>query len=166
MNATFGNAIELIISILAMKSGMIRVVQLSLLGSILSNLLLELGCAFFYGGFVLHKEQLFNKVDVLATILIFFFLLIVLYLHAEADIYDMQTTAVVNSGLLFVAVIGLLFPAVLHYTHTKVYFGKSELALSRFSSCIMLVTYAAYLFFQLKNQRNLNVPLNEVGYAF
>ena len=165
MNATFGNATELIISILAMKSGMIRVVQLSLLGSILSNLLLELGCAFFYGGFVLHKEQLFNKVDVLATILIFF-LLIVLYLHAEADIYDMQTTAVVNSGLLFVAVIGLLFPAVLHYTHTKVYFGKSELALSRFSSCIMLVTYAAYLFFQLKNQRNPNVPLNEVGYAF
>ncbi|KAK4575496.1 hypothetical protein RGQ29_026455 [Quercus rubra] len=135
LNATFGNATELIISILAMKSGMIRVVQLSLLGSILSNLLLELGCAFFYGGFVLHKEQLFNK-----------------------------TTAVVNSRLLFVAVIGLLFPAVLHYTHTEVYFGKSELALSRFSSCIMLVTYAAYLFFQLKNQRNLNVPLNEEGF--
>ncbi|XP_050246163.1 vacuolar cation/proton exchanger 5-like isoform X3 [Quercus robur] len=132
LNATFGNAIELIISILAMKSGMIRVVQLSLLGSILSNLLLVLGCAFFYGGFVLHKEQLFNK-----------------------------TTAVVNSGLLFMAVMGLLFPTVLHYTHTKVYFGKSELALSRFSTCIMLVTYAAYLFFQLKNQRNLNVPLNE-----
>ncbi|KAK9995892.1 hypothetical protein SO802_020578 [Lithocarpus litseifolius] len=104
---------ELIISILALKSGMIRAVQLSLLGSILSNLLL--------------------------------------------------TTAVVNSGLLFMAVMGLLFPAVLHYTHTEVYFGKSELALSRFSSCIMLVTYAAYFFFQLKNQRNLNVPLNEEG---
>ncbi|XP_050246164.1 vacuolar cation/proton exchanger 5-like isoform X4 [Quercus robur] len=136
LNATFGNAIELIISILAMKSGMIRVVQLSLLGSILSNLLLVLGCAFFYGGFVLHKEQLFNK-----------------------------TTAVVNSGLLFMAVMGLLFPTVLHYTHTKVYFGKSELALSRFSTCIMLVTYAAYLFFQLKNQRNLNVPLNEIPFS-
>ncbi|KAK7826434.1 vacuolar cation/proton exchanger 5 [Quercus suber] len=59
----------------------------------------------------------------------------------------MQTTAVVNSGLL-----------------TEVYFRKSELALSRFSSCIMLVTYAAYLFFQLKNQRNLNVPFNEEGF--
>nr|POE74927.1 vacuolar cation/proton exchanger 5 [Quercus suber] len=58
-----------------------------------------------------------------------------------------MTTAVVNSGLL-----------------TEVYFRKSKLALSRFSSCIMLVTYAAYLFFQLKNQRNLNVPFNKEGF--
>ena len=78
----------------------------------------------------------------------------------------MQATAVINSGLLLVAVMGLLLPTVLHYTHTEVYFGKSELALSRFSSCIMLVTYAAYLYFQLKSQRNLYVPLNEVGYEY
>uniref|UniRef100_A0A2N9J7X0 Vacuolar cation/proton exchanger n=1 Tax=Fagus sylvatica TaxID=28930 RepID=A0A2N9J7X0_FAGSY len=128
LNATFGNATELIISIFALKSGLIRIVQLSLLGSILSNLLLVLGCAFFCGGLVLQKA-----------------------------------TAVVNSGLLLMAVMGLLFPAVLHYTHTELYFGKSELALSRFSSCIMLVAYAAYIFFQLKSQRNLYVPLNEEG---
>ncbi|GMY30763.1 vacuolar cation/proton exchanger 5-like [Fagus crenata] len=134
LNATFGNATELIISIFALKSGLIRIVQLSLLGSILSNLLLVLGCAFFCGGLVLQKAQLFNK-----------------------------ATAVVNSGLLLMAVMGLLFPAVLHYTHTELYFGKSELALSRFSSCIMLVAYAAYIFFQLKSQRNLYVPLNEEG---
>ena len=77
----------------------------------------------------------------------------------------MQATAVVNSGLLLMAVMGLLFPAVLHYTHSEFYFGKSELALSRFSSCIMLVTYAAYLFFQLKSQSNVDA-LNEVGHAF
>ena len=42
---------------------MMRVVQQSLLGSILSNMLLVLGCAFFCGGLVFHgKEQLFNKV--------------------------------------------------------------------------------------------------------
>lgn len=42
---------------------MIRVVQLSLLGSILSNMLLVLGCAFFCGGIVFYqKEQTFNKV--------------------------------------------------------------------------------------------------------
>lgn len=62
MNATFGNATELIISIYALKGGMIRVVQLSLLGSILSNMLLVLGCAFFCGG-LCKKEQNFNKVD-------------------------------------------------------------------------------------------------------
>lgn len=50
---------------------MIRVVQLSLLGSILSNMLLVLGCAFFCGGLVFYrKEQVFNKVHILA----FFFI--------------------------------------------------------------------------------------------
>lgn len=127
LNATFGNATELIISIFALRSQMIRVVQLSLLGSILSNMLLVLGCAFFCGGIVFYKkEQTFNK-----------------------------ATAVVNSGLLLMAVMGLLFPALLHYTHSEAHFGKSELALSRFSSCIMLLAYAAYLFFQLKSQTNL-----------
>lgn len=61
------------------------------------------------------------------------------------------------------AVMGLLFPAVLHFTHTELHFGSSELALSRFSSCIMLVAYAAYLVFQLKSQKNLYVPVDEVG---
>lgn len=73
-----------------------------------------------------------------------------------------QAAAVVNSGLLLMAVMGLLFPAVLHSTHTEVQYGKSELALSRFSSCIMLVAYAAYLFFQLKS-RNMYDPVHEVG---
>lgn len=75
----------------------------------------------------------------------------------------MQATATVNSGLLLMAVMGLVFPAVLHYTHTEVHFGKSELMLSRFSSCIMLVAYAAYLFFQLKSQNSLYASVNEVG---
>ncbi|KAH9804481.1 vacuolar cation/proton exchanger 5 [Citrus sinensis] len=66
-----------------------------------------------------------------------------------------------KSGLLLMAVMGLVFPAVLHYTHTEVHFGKSELALSRFSSCIMLVAYGAYLFFQLRGQTELYVPLSE-----
>lgn len=74
----------------------------------------------------------------------------------------MQASASVNSGLLLMAVMGLLFPAVLHYTHTEAHFGKSELSLSRFSSCVMLVAYAAYLFFQLKSQSPY-VSVNEVG---
>lgn len=54
----------MIISMYALKNGMIRVVQQSLLGSILSNMLLVLGCAFFCGGMVHnHREvQKFNKV--------------------------------------------------------------------------------------------------------
>eukprot|EP00268_Persea_americana_P042083 TRINITY_DN4205_c4_g1_i9.p1 TRINITY_DN4205_c4_g1~~TRINITY_DN4205_c4_g1_i9.p1 ORF type:complete len:242 (-),score=46.21 TRINITY_DN4205_c4_g1_i9:307-1032(-) len=59
------------------------------------------------------------------------------------------------------AVMGLTFPAVLHFTHTELHFGESELALSRFSSCIMLVAYGSYLFFQLKSQKNLYSPVDE-----
>jgi len=40
MNATFGNAVELIVSIVALREGQIRIVQASMLGSILSNILL------------------------------------------------------------------------------------------------------------------------------
>lgn len=77
-----------------------------------------------------------------------------------------QAAALVNSGLLLMAVMGLLFPAVLHFTHTEVHKGKSELALSRFSSCIMLIAYASYLFFQLKSQPNLYGSLDEVSLLY
>ncbi|KAL2651889.1 hypothetical protein R1flu_020017 [Riccia fluitans] len=128
LNATFGNATEMIISILALRQNMIRVVQLSLLGSILSNMLLVLGCAFFFGGLKheTKKEQKFNK-----------------------------ATAVVSSSLLLMAVMGLLFPAVLHATHTEIHDGSSELTLSRFSSCVMLLAYCTYLYFQLKSHKEL-----------
>lgn len=132
LNATFGNATEMIISIYALKKGMIRVVQQSLLGSILSNMLLVLGCAFFCGGIV----------------------------HSEKDLVFDKAAAVVNSGLLLMAVMGLTFPAVLHFTHSEVQYGKSEVSLSRFSSCVMLVAYASYLFFQLKNRHNLYSPID------
>mmetsp|Transcript_66871 Transcript_66871/g.189730 ORF Transcript_66871/g.189730 Transcript_66871/m.189730 type:complete len:524 (+) Transcript_66871:68-1639(+) len=50
LNATFGNAVEMIITINAIKNGLLDIVKSSLLGSILSNLLLVLGMAFFAGG--------------------------------------------------------------------------------------------------------------------
>lgn len=53
------------------------------------------------------------------------------------------------------AVMGLLFPVVLHATGTELQMGKSELVLSRFSSIVMLVAYIAYLYFQLKSHKEL-----------
>lgn len=47
LNATFGNAVELIVAIAALVQGQLRLVQTSLLGSIVSNLLLVLGMSFF-----------------------------------------------------------------------------------------------------------------------
>lgn len=52
LNATFGNAVELIVSIVALRDGQIEVVQASMLGSILSNLLLVMGMCFLFGGLV------------------------------------------------------------------------------------------------------------------
>jgi len=87
LNASFGNVTELVICIYALQEGLIRVVQVSMLGSVLSNLLLVLGSAFLVGG-IRHKEQRFNKV-----------------------------AAVTNSGLLIIAVLALSLPSILDTTH-------------------------------------------------
>merc|ERR1719162_2809684 len=71
-----------------LKRGLLRVVQVSMLGSVLSNLLLVLGCAFLVGG-TKWDEQSFNKV-----------------------------AAVTNSGLLVIGVLALSLPSILDATHT------------------------------------------------
>ncbi|OHW89517.1 Ca2+:H+ antiporter [Colletotrichum incanum] len=57
LNATFGNAVEVIVSIVALKKGQIEVVQSSMLGSILSNLLLVMGMSFFLAGIVNMRNR-------------------------------------------------------------------------------------------------------------
>jgi Ca2+:H+ antiporter len=59
LNATFGNAVELIVSVQALIKNEITIVKTSLIGSMLSNLLLVLGMSFFLGG-VNRLEQFFN----------------------------------------------------------------------------------------------------------
>ncbi|MGA0199901.1 MAG: cation transporter, partial [Prochlorotrichaceae cyanobacterium] len=58
LNATFGNATELIIAIIALRAGLVDVVKASLTGSIIGNLLLVLGLAMLLGG-IRFKEQEF-----------------------------------------------------------------------------------------------------------
>jgi len=59
LNATFGNVVEMILGLAALNYGLYDVVAASLIGSILSNLLLVLGCCFLFGG-LRHKHQRFN----------------------------------------------------------------------------------------------------------
>ncbi|KAG5930211.1 hypothetical protein E4U42_002613 [Claviceps africana] len=59
INATFGNAVELIVAVIALADGKVAIVQTSLIGSILSNLLLVMGFCFFCGG-LRRQEQHFN----------------------------------------------------------------------------------------------------------
>ena len=60
LNATFGNAAELIITIAAVKAGLIELVKASITGSIIGNLLLVLGFSMLTGG-LRHGTQIFDK---------------------------------------------------------------------------------------------------------
>ncbi|GME90937.1 unnamed protein product [Ambrosiozyma monospora] len=127
MNATFGNAVEVIVSIIALKQNQITMVQASMLGSILSNLLLVLGCCFVVGG-ARFKTQLFN-----------------------------QTVAQTMSSLLALSVIGLLLPAAFKASlpAKTEYLEDKVLEFSRGTSIILLVVYCFYLYFQLGTHREL-----------
>jgi len=59
LNATFGNAPELIIALVALRAGQLEMVRASIIGAILANLLLALGVAFLIGG-IRHHDQAYN----------------------------------------------------------------------------------------------------------
>ncbi len=85
LNATFGNAAELIIALMALHKGLYGVVKASLTGSIIGNLLLVMGGALLAGG-VRYKTQKFN-----------------------------ETAARSQSSMLLLAAISLIVPAAFHY---------------------------------------------------
>ncbi|GMM29340.1 Vcx1 protein [Martiniozyma asiatica (nom. inval.)] len=126
LNATFGNAVEVIVSIIALRQGQVRVVQASMLGSILSNLLLVLGTCFIVGG-LKFKVQHFN-----------------------------QTAAQTMGSLLGMAVMGLMLPAAFHLSmNGEDGEGEKLLELSRGTSIVLLIVYCFYMVFQLKTHEYL-----------
>ncbi len=86
LNATFGNATELILAFIALKSGLINVVKATITGSIISNLLLVMGFAMLLGG-LRYKEQIFSS-----------------------------PVARVNASSMNLAVIAILLPTAVEYT--------------------------------------------------
>jgi Ca2+:H+ antiporter len=90
LNATFGNATELIIALVALNAGLVDVVKASLTGSIIGNLLLVMGLSMFLGG-LRYKEQEFQP-----------------------------TIARVNASSMNLAVIALLLPTAVDYTSTGI----------------------------------------------
>lgn len=127
LNATFGNAVELIVSIVALKNGEIRIVQSSMLGSILSNILLVLGCCFLAGG-IHQSESRFN-----------------------------ETVASTMSSLMAVACASLIIPATLYAAlrSSKAETDRHILMLSHGTAVILLVLYILYLYFQLYSHTHL-----------
>lgn len=126
MNVSFGNAVELIIFIIALVKDEIRIVQASLVGSILSNLLLIMGMAFLLGG-LRFQEQIYNS-----------------------------TITQMSACLLSLSVVSLVLPTAFHASFSDSTTADDRvLKVSRGTSVILLIIYVLYLLFQLKSHAYL-----------
>jgi Ca2+:H+ antiporter len=119
LSASLGNAPELIISGFALKEGLVDVVKASITGSILGNTLFSLGLSMIIGGWG-RERQRFNP-----------------------------TVAGMSGGLLFVAAVALLIPALFHFATGKEREVSMEIAV------VLFVTYLLSLLFTLKTHRQL-----------
>jgi len=134
LNATFGNAAELIIALMALRRGLHDVVKASLTGSIIGNVLLVLGLAVLLGG-----------------------------LRRERQRFD-RAAAAAGSTLLALAGIGLLVPALFHHVAeealrdgrlTAAREVAIERGLSLEISIVLFVSYALSLVFSLRTHKHL-----------
>ena len=128
LNASFGNAAELIIALMALRAGHIEVVKASITGSIIGNLLLVLGAAILAGG-IRHKHQRFNK-----------------------------TAARSSCTALILAAAALVIPTVFHHAAAQTPGGWTPLSEQRLSLAIAVVligTYGAILLFSLVTHKQL-----------
>jgi Ca2+:H+ antiporter len=120
LNASMGNAPELIIGVFALKNGLIKVVKASLTGSIIGNLLLTLGLAMFFGG-LRYPRQKFNV-----------------------------AAARISMSMMFLAVAGLMVPALFHFTSPA---AEREISLQ--IAGILLAVYILSLVYTLFTHRKM-----------
>ncbi|MGM9929018.1 MAG: calcium/proton exchanger [Bacillus sp. (in: firmicutes)] len=128
LNATFGNAVELIISFFAIQAGLIEVVLASLTGSVIGNLLLVGGLSFFVGG-LKYKTQRFNEHDARhnAGLLVFAVLVAFVIPEVFSQKMDYGETVSLSVGISIIMII--LYIAALFFklvTHRGVYQPKGE----------------------------------------
>jgi Ca2+:H+ antiporter len=120
LNATFGNAPELIIALVALKAGYLDMVRASLVGAILANLLLALGTAFLTGGLRFH-DQRFNP-----------------------------TAARAYSTMMFLAAVSMTVPSAFSRYFAPNEIVRQEQFLNIGIAVILLVAYGLYILFSLR----------------
>jgi len=136
METTLGSVVEIVLFmvLIAKGDGSVQIIRAAILGSILANLLLCLGMCFIAGG-MRRDEQVFHEV-----------------------------VSEVGSGLMLVAGMGLIVPAVfskaltsseLNPTNDPTLFDMQTLKISRATAVILLFSYAVYIFFQTKTHDSL-----------
>jgi Ca2+:H+ antiporter len=140
LNVTFGNAPELIIAFFALIEGLQEVVKASIVGSIIGNVLLVMGAAMLIGGWTRDKQSF------------------------------SQTAANAQCAMLMLAVAALIAPAVFQLIHggglpgvgeERVDFGTDLEQLSFGVAIVLLVSYAAGLWFSLRTHRAVFNPYSE-----
>ncbi|KAF9261443.1 Calcium/proton exchanger [Marasmius fiardii PR-910] len=130
LNASFGNAVEIIVGIAALLRDEIVIVQNSMLGSVLSNILLVLGCSFLAAGFKFSESSF------------------------------QVTAAQASSSLMTLACITLVIPAAWNSVKVPQFTSEEErlnglLKISRGTAILLLIVYIAYLYFQLYSHHHL-----------
>lgn len=164
LNATFGNAVEMVITIQTLRQGLFDVVKATLLGSVLSNLLLVLGMSFFCGGIVnlpkkREKQALSragSRIDPNG-----------ITLDGGTSILDAPDSAfvaekvqhynvlgaLVNTSMLLLSCLSFslvtVFETITHASEIK----ATLLPVSRICSLIIISAYVAYIIFQLFTHR-------------
>jgi Ca2+:H+ antiporter len=126
LNATFGNATELIIAVVAVLNGEVDIVRASLTGSIIGNLLLVLGLSALLGG-LKYKEQKFSK-DAAGT----------------------------HGSMMTIAVISLLVPAIFVRSVPHLHEGDIRIEnLSLWVAGVLIVLYIGGLVFSLRTHESI-----------
>ena len=125
LNATFGNATELIIAFVAMKEGLFDVVKASLAGSVIGNILLVLGLSMLCGG-LKYKTQSFNKSSINMT-----------------------------ASMLLLAVLGLSIPAIFTHTLPESSLTTQVEGLNIIIAVLMLLVYVMQFVFSFVTHRYL-----------
>src|SRR5438477_211047 len=127
LNATFGNAAELIIALVVLHSGHVGLVKASITGSIVGNLLLVLGLSFFAGG-IGRRVQKFHR-----------------------------TAATNTTAMLFLAVVALVMPAVFDLALYGSLAARPPALdrLSFWSAVVIIVAYVGNLIYAFTTRRDL-----------
>ncbi|ULQ57157.1 calcium/proton exchanger [Flavihumibacter rivuli] len=121
LNATFGNAPELIIAVIALKEGLHEMVLASLIGAILANLLLATGIAMLVGGVKYHVQE-YNPVSV--------------------RIYN---------SMMFIAISSMIIPSAFsRFFGAEEAYQQNQQNLNILLSIALLLAYILYLFFMIK----------------
>jgi len=129
LNATLGNAAELIITIVAIRAGLLDLVKASITGSIIGNLLLVLGFSVLLGG-LKHGTQCFSR-----------------------------SHAATNATMLVLAVIALTVPSLFNHTLTgRVLLAATTEAISLSVAGVMIVLYGLGLLFSLRTAKSALAP--------